>query len=326
MAILIDPPAWPAHGTLWSHLVSDSDYEELHAFAARLRLPRRGFDLDHYDVPASLHSQAVALGAKAVTAREIVHQLRGAGLRVRQAERTTVTPIRRRQYLTAEWAALGASLDSRLTERHRRPQSQQRIDDWQALGSQLIARWNEAHRRYHDERHLEDVLLALDHLAVRGERVQTETLLAAWFHDAVYHGDGGADERNSAELAVAQLGDFGLDSGLVHQVGEFIVATIPATQVKDPAAPLAHLLDADLSIFASPIERYEQYAEAVRQEYAHVPHLDFVTGRSAILASYVNQTAIYRTRTAQQLWEQRARENLTREIDALEHAVTQHTA
>ncbi|MBN9613926.1 MAG: DUF4031 domain-containing protein, partial [Actinobacteria bacterium] len=29
MAILIDPPQWPAHGTLWSHLVSDADYEEL---------------------------------------------------------------------------------------------------------------------------------------------------------------------------------------------------------------------------------------------------------------------------------------------------------
>ena len=38
MAILIDPPAWPAHGTLWSHLVSDSDYDELHAFAALLGL------------------------------------------------------------------------------------------------------------------------------------------------------------------------------------------------------------------------------------------------------------------------------------------------
>jgi hypothetical protein len=34
MAILIDDPRWPAHGRLWAHLVSDSDLDELHAFAA----------------------------------------------------------------------------------------------------------------------------------------------------------------------------------------------------------------------------------------------------------------------------------------------------
>ena len=64
MAILIDPPLWPAHGTLWSHLVSDRSYEELHEFAARIPIPRRGFDLDHYDVPASLYEHVIALGAE----------------------------------------------------------------------------------------------------------------------------------------------------------------------------------------------------------------------------------------------------------------------
>jgi hypothetical protein len=51
MAILIDDPRWPAHGRLWAHLVSDSDLDELHAFAAANGIPRRGFDRDHYDVP-----------------------------------------------------------------------------------------------------------------------------------------------------------------------------------------------------------------------------------------------------------------------------------
>ena len=102
MAILIDPPAWPAHGTLWSHLVSDSDYDELHAFAALLGVPRRGFDLDHYDVPASLHARAVALGAREVTAKDVVFSLRTAELRVRGVERDAARPVRRRQYLVAE--------------------------------------------------------------------------------------------------------------------------------------------------------------------------------------------------------------------------------
>ena len=62
MTILIDPPAWPAHGRLWSHLVSDTSLDELHAFAAAHGVPRRGFERDHYDVPADLYDVLVAAG------------------------------------------------------------------------------------------------------------------------------------------------------------------------------------------------------------------------------------------------------------------------
>jgi len=51
VTVLIDPPLWPRHGTVWGHLVSDTSYAELHAFAERAGLPRRAFDRDHYDVP-----------------------------------------------------------------------------------------------------------------------------------------------------------------------------------------------------------------------------------------------------------------------------------
>ena len=57
MTILIDDPRWPAHGRLWAHLVSDSDLDELHEFAAANGVPRRGFDLDHYDVPEEAHAR-----------------------------------------------------------------------------------------------------------------------------------------------------------------------------------------------------------------------------------------------------------------------------
>ncbi|WP_336661069.1 DUF4031 domain-containing protein [Leucobacter sp. MMO-161] len=315
MAILIDPPAWPAHGTLWSHLVSDSGYDELHAFARKLGVPRRGFDLDHYDVPASLYERAVALGARPVAARDVVHALRGAGLRVRQADRQSVTPVRRRQFLVSEWASLG--------ERVGAGAARGAQDSWWHLGDTLIARWNEAHRSYHDERHLEDVLLALDHLASRGERVAAETLLAAWFHDAVYTGTGD-DELASAQLATSTLAQFSLDAALVARVGAHIVATTPAREVLDPATPLAHLLDADLSIFAAAPHRYQQYVQAVRLEYAHVSEPDFASGRSRILSSYLQQPTIYRTGTAQQLWEQRARRNVLSEIEQLRGAPQPH--
>ena len=80
--ILLDPPRVPWRGRLWSHLASDSSYEELHAFAARLGLPERGFDRDHYDLPSEWYADAVAAGAVEVSSRELVGRLRQAGLRI----------------------------------------------------------------------------------------------------------------------------------------------------------------------------------------------------------------------------------------------------
>jgi hypothetical protein len=87
MTVLIDQPRWPAHDTLWSHLVSDNSLDELHAFAGLMGIPRRGFDLDHYDVPAHRYDDLVAAGAEPVTIRELVERLSASGLRVSQRER-----------------------------------------------------------------------------------------------------------------------------------------------------------------------------------------------------------------------------------------------
>nr|WP_294695535.1 DUF4031 domain-containing protein [uncultured Friedmanniella sp.] len=87
MTVLIDPPTWPGHGRLWSHLASDTSYEELHAFAERIGLPRRAFERDHYDVVAERFDDAVAAGAQLVPSREIVVRLHAAGLRRRKISR-----------------------------------------------------------------------------------------------------------------------------------------------------------------------------------------------------------------------------------------------
>ncbi len=87
MTVLIDPPVWPGRGRLWSHLVSDTSYAELHAFAELLGAPARAFERDHYDVPAALYPSALALGAEPVTSRELVERITGAGLRRRKHRR-----------------------------------------------------------------------------------------------------------------------------------------------------------------------------------------------------------------------------------------------
>lgn len=86
--MLIDPPLVPSRGRMWSHLASDSSYDELHAFAAALAIPPRAFERDHYDVPAELYDAAVAAGATPVSSRVLVRRLIDSGLRRRKPLRT----------------------------------------------------------------------------------------------------------------------------------------------------------------------------------------------------------------------------------------------
>ena len=84
---MVDPPNVASRGRLWSHVASDSSFEELHAFAAAARIPPRGFDRDHYDIPAEHYDAVLAAGAQPVTSRELVARLTAAGLRRRKRSR-----------------------------------------------------------------------------------------------------------------------------------------------------------------------------------------------------------------------------------------------
>lgn len=84
MAILIDPPAWHAHGRAWSHLVSDTSLDELHTFARGLGIPARAFEGDHYDVPQEHYARAIAAGARPVDARTVLRSLQRSGLRLQK--------------------------------------------------------------------------------------------------------------------------------------------------------------------------------------------------------------------------------------------------
>ena len=70
MTVYIDDAVTLWRGQRWAHLMADT-LEELHAFAQALGIPRRAFQDKlsgaHYDVPAPLREQALALGAVAIS-------------------------------------------------------------------------------------------------------------------------------------------------------------------------------------------------------------------------------------------------------------------
>lgn len=88
MAVLVDEAIWEWRGAHWAHLVSDSSFDELHAFAQRIGKRRLGFQGDHYDIETLDRERAIDLGAEAVDARELLARLVGAGLRRRDQKPT----------------------------------------------------------------------------------------------------------------------------------------------------------------------------------------------------------------------------------------------
>jgi predicted metal-dependent HD superfamily phosphohydrolase len=304
MVILIDPPVWPAHGTVWSHLASDASYDELHVFAQRAGIPRRGFDLDHYDVPQYRYDDLVAAGATPVAARILLGRLQAAGLRVRQIDKHREGRRRSKADLRRHWSELARDAGVRADPA------------WHALGEELLLRWSEPHRSYHDLVHLHDVLLALESLADLGEKVTVDVVLAAWFHDAVYDGfrlGGPTDEERSAELAATELAKLGVAEALCAEVARLVRATTPGVR-HDGDYPAMVLTDADTAILAAVPKRYAAYVAGVRAEYAQVPEDAFRQGRAAIMETYLQASRLYETNAAYQRWEERARINVSREI------------
>lgn len=288
MAIYIDPPLWPAHGTHFSHLVSDSSLDELHAFAAAAGIPERAFDGDHYDVPERRIQELVTAGAVRVEGRVLVRKLIASGLRI---------PARRRNKslkvpLLTRWEAIMPGRD--------------------ALFLDLLDRWSEPHRHYHGCTHLLSVLEALDLLTEPAEAPRT-VLLAAWFHDAVYRGAAGRDEEESALLAEHRLAGAGLPEDEVAEVARLVrVTSDHRPEAGDAAGAL--LCDADLSILGSGPEEYARYVAAVRKDYAHIGDADFAAGRAAVVRHLLELDPLFHHPRARDLWLDAAHRNLNGEL------------
>ncbi len=296
--LLVDPPLWPAHGTMFSHLVSDTSLAELHAFADRIGVSARAFDRDHYDLPASHHAAAVAAGALEVSPTEVVRALRRAGLR-RTKPQVLAAARRRDDRLRAGWAAL--------------------LPHAVDLGAELLDRWSQPHRRYHTPQHLAELQAAMDELAAdlrHGTDPGRTLRLAAWFHDAVYEGSPGEDEEASAQLAERSL-DGLVPAAEVEEVARLVRLTAghePADD--DPAGTL--LVDADLSILGADDARYLEYSRQVRAEYQRMPAEDYRRGRLAVLQHLDGLDPLYRTRPASAWWADPAHANMAAERHRLE--------
>jgi predicted metal-dependent HD superfamily phosphohydrolase len=218
------------------------------------------------------------------------------------------------------------------TEYHRRPTAESALlHDWSALldrtrggghrppsrayGEDLLRRWSEPHRRYHTVAHLEAVLHEVDALAGYAEDPDT-VRLAAWFHDAVHRPEHSENEAASARLAVRALGEAGVPRHRAEDVARLVLLTTTHAPEDDDRDGEV-LCDADLAVLAGMPQEYAAYAAAVREEYSFLPDAEFRAGRAAVLRELLELPALFRTPPARQRYAERARLNLTTELELL---------
>ena len=185
-----------------------------------------------------------------------------------------------------------------------------------AVRNELIARYSEPHRRYHTMVHIEDCLAQVTASTDMDDNQRALMDAAIWFHDAIYDSTRSDNEAESAKLAADRLAVEGAPQAFIDEVVRLILLTAGHSVQADDALG-ARLVSIDLSILGADRDRYDAYAAAIREEYAHVPEPLYRAGRAAILGRFLESEALF----ADPIWAARfealARANLTREIAAL---------
>ena len=141
----------------------------------------------------------------------------------------------------------------------------------------------------------------------------------------------GSNERDSNDVFLEYASDpaasetLRLDKREISRVSSMILATIhhqpPSSLVHDAGAldDLKFFLDIDMSVLAAEETKYDAYATAIRNEYAHYTESAYCSGRRKVLSDFLLRERIYFNNAFEGSgMEERARSNICREIGRLQ--------
>ena len=191
-----------------------------------------------------------------------------------------------------------------------------------ALWQDIAVRYNESQRVYHSLQHIQQLFGQFEQIKQHLNEPHI-IALALFYHDVIYEPTCVDNELKSAEYAVEALSSY-----LTAEQCQYIYALIMMTashQIDDidknldkaKESDAAYLLDMDLSILGASWPEYEQYAQAVRQEYAHISNVNYHVGRISVLKGLLAHQTLYLTDYYHSRLEEQARENIKREIKIL---------
>jgi predicted metal-dependent HD superfamily phosphohydrolase len=169
-------------------------------------------------------------------------------------------------------------------------------------------------REYHNLEHIAHCLHEFDD--VRGLADDKDAVeFALWLHDSIYFAERSDNEERSADAASMIAGLLGAPPGFAENVRGLIAVTRHslAPGRGDPAL----VADIDLAILAAPEPEYDEYALAIRREFAFADDELFRGGRIAFLHRMLDKDDIYATPFFKRDRERKARLNMDRERRSL---------
>lgn len=178
--------------------------------------------------------------------------------------------------------------------------------------------YSQRNRFYHNLSHLGNLFHLFDKHA---SQATNPALLgfAIFYHDVVYDTLRADNEEQSAAKAKDHLQQLKLKPSLIKNVVALITAT--KTHTVDPAFPhkkdMALFLDLDMAVLAEDWKDYEVYSQNIRREFLQYPDPIFKSGRRNALQKILNKETIYYSPDFNNLFEEKARQNLQREISLL---------
>lgn len=183
-----------------------------------------------------------------------------------------------------------------------------------SIGRKLEKRYLETNRHYHNLKHIEVML----DLAKENEVAITdfdEVLFAIWFHVVVYKSRSKRNEKKSAKFALKSLKKFNFRELNKNKIYQLILSTKEHKIIVDKDLDNAFLLDFDLFILGQDWEVYQKYTQQIRKEYKLYPDFLYKPARKKVLANFLNRKKLYFTKKFQHLFEEKARENLQKELE-----------
>ena len=179
----------------------------------------------------------------------------------------------------------------------------------------LVRAYSGGSRFYHNLGHVQEVLQKIEELrSLAGDFPAIQ--LAAWFHDAIYDPTAKDNEEKSARYATEVLASLGLPEVTIDRVSQMIVAT-KYHQAASEDIDSQILLDADLAILGEENTEYRFYAVGIRREYSWLSDAEYCQRRIQFLHKILQRKRIYFTESLFAVLEQRARQNMRLEIEAL---------
>ncbi|MCP4136251.1 MAG: hypothetical protein GY754_35100 [bacterium] len=172
-------------------------------------------------------------------------------------------------------------------------------------------------RHYHTLEHISAMLTLVSEFS---ERVSNYNSLrfAIWYHDIVYNPFKKDNEALSAEKAKDHAGLLRLPEEMKHAIVSLILCTAGHTLVKEEDDFDTRLMvDSDLAILGAHRDEYEGYAKKIRKEYQLIPGFIYKKKRKALLEQFIEIPVLYKTTELRARFEERARENITHELEIL---------